>query len=136
MKEIQRISVTDAVVNSIREMIESGQYEVGHKLPAEAAFCEQMKVSRTCVREALRVLQTLQLTEGSSSHYCDIHAPVEFLVACFLHGSAMVQPIQAVIPAGQISIQRHAAIKIYAHSPLPFPLMTGAASCETSGLNQ
>ena len=38
MKEIQRISVTDAVVNSIREMIESGQYEVGHKLPAEAAF--------------------------------------------------------------------------------------------------
>ncbi len=63
MKEIQRISVTDAVVNSIREMIESGQYEVGHKLPAEAAFCEQMKVSRTCVREALRVLQTLGYVE-------------------------------------------------------------------------
>lgn len=63
MKEIQRISVTDAVVDNIREMIETGKYEVGDKLPTEATFCDLMKVSRTCVREALRVLQTLGYVE-------------------------------------------------------------------------
>lgn len=76
MKEIQRISVTDAVVNNIREMIESGKYEVGDKLPTEATFCEQMKVSRTCVREALRVLQTLgyvEIRSGKGAFVGDFH---------------------------------------------------------------
>lgn len=63
MREIQRISVTDAVVENIREMIEKGRYSVGDRLPTEAEFCEMMKVSRTCVREALRVLQTLGYVE-------------------------------------------------------------------------
>lgn len=59
MKEIQRISITDAVVATIREAIEAGEYAQGEKLPAEAVLCSEMKVSRTSVREALRVLQAL-----------------------------------------------------------------------------
>ena len=57
MKEIQRISITDAVVGEIKEMIASGQYAPGEKLPTENVMCQNMKVSRTCVREAIRVLQ-------------------------------------------------------------------------------
>ena len=63
MKEIQRISVTDAIVDRIREMIEAGSYAPGEKLPTESQFCESLKVSRTSVREAFRVLQTLGFVE-------------------------------------------------------------------------
>ncbi len=59
MKEIQRISITDSVVDSIRELITSGEYQAGDKLPTEMTLCTNLKVSRTCVREALRVLQAL-----------------------------------------------------------------------------
>ena len=59
MKEIRRISITDAAVESIKELIESGEYKIDEKLPTEAALCNTLKVSRTCVREAMRVLQTL-----------------------------------------------------------------------------
>lgn len=64
MREIQRISITDAVVDSIREMIETEEYKVGEKLPAEARLCEMLKVSRTSVREAIRVLQALGYVEN------------------------------------------------------------------------
>lgn len=59
MKEIQRISVTDSVIESIKSMILSGECLPGSKLPTENEMCQSMKVSRTCVREAIRVLQAL-----------------------------------------------------------------------------
>lgn len=59
MQEIQRMSITDAVVKSIKAMIEVGEYKTDQKLPAENDLCQQLKVSRTSVREALRVLQAL-----------------------------------------------------------------------------
>ncbi|QNL43643.1 FadR family transcriptional regulator [Oscillibacter hominis] len=59
MKEIHRISITDAVVDSIKEIIESGEYAIGEKLPTETSLCDMLKVSRTSVREAIRVLQAL-----------------------------------------------------------------------------
>lgn len=63
MRVIQRITITDAVVESIKELIESGEYEIGQKLPTESSFCEQLQVSRTSVREAFRVLQALNYVE-------------------------------------------------------------------------
>lgn len=59
MKPIERISITDSVVESIKELIISGEYQVDDKLPAEQKLCEELGVSRTSVREALRVLQAL-----------------------------------------------------------------------------
>ena len=59
MKEIRRISVTDTVVERIQELIDSGEYEPGQKLPTESNLCENLKVSRTSVREAMRMLQAL-----------------------------------------------------------------------------
>ena len=59
MKEIHRISITDAVVDSLKELIESGKYSIGEKLPTESRLCDMLKVSRTTVREAMRVIQAL-----------------------------------------------------------------------------
>ena len=64
MREIQRISITDAVVDSIKEMILTEGYKEGDKLPAEAKLCEMLGVSRTSVREAIRVLQALGYVES------------------------------------------------------------------------
>ena len=63
MKEIRRISITDEVVETIKEMIESGEYEVGDRLPTEMTLCDVLKVSRTSIREAIRVLQALGYVE-------------------------------------------------------------------------
>lgn len=63
MKEIQRMSITDSVVATIKELIISGEYSINDKLPTEMALCQELKVSRTCVREALRVLQALGFVE-------------------------------------------------------------------------
>ena len=63
MKEIQRMSITDSVVANIKELILSGEYKVDDKLPTEMSLCQALKVSRTCVREALRVLQALGFVE-------------------------------------------------------------------------
>ena len=63
MKAIQRMSITDSVVADIKEMIMSGEYKIGEKLPTEMKLCDQMSVSRTCVREAIRVLQAIGYVE-------------------------------------------------------------------------
>ena len=63
MRAIPRVSVTDTVVNEIKNMIETGQLQPGEKLPTENEMCESMQVSRTCVREAIRVLQALGMVD-------------------------------------------------------------------------
>lgn len=63
MKKIERVSVTDAVVDSVRRLIATDEYAVGDKLPTELDLCERLGVGRSTVREAFRVLQALSLIE-------------------------------------------------------------------------
>lgn len=57
MKEIVRIPITQQIVSSVKESIMNGQFPVASKLPPEVKLCEMLCVSRSSVREALRVLQ-------------------------------------------------------------------------------
>jgi DNA-binding FadR family transcriptional regulator len=54
----------EVVLSQLRASIEGGQVQVGDKLPAEAALSVEFGVSRAVVREALRGLQALGLTES------------------------------------------------------------------------
>jgi GntR family transcriptional repressor for pyruvate dehydrogenase complex len=59
--------IFEEVVGQIREQIVTGRLKPGDKLPAERDLAEQFDVSRTAVREALRVLEiagTVQLKKG------------------------------------------------------------------------
>lgn len=56
----------EAVLTALREAIEAGEYAVGDRLPSEAALVRDYGVSRPVVREALRGLQALGLTESHS----------------------------------------------------------------------
>jgi GntR family transcriptional regulator, transcriptional repressor for pyruvate dehydrogenase complex len=63
MKKIERVSVTDSVVESIRMLIAGEEFFIGDKLPTESEFCDKLGVGRSTVREAFRVLQAMGLVE-------------------------------------------------------------------------
>ena len=57
------LRVADRVVDELRAYIEGNGLEPGHKLPPERVFLEQLGVSRSSLREAVRVLSTLGIIE-------------------------------------------------------------------------
>ncbi len=62
----RRISAMEAVLAHLRRLIERGDHPVGAKLPSEAALSREFEVSRSVVREALRGLQALGMTESKT----------------------------------------------------------------------
>lgn len=107
MNKIEKISVTELTTRAIRKSILEGEYKVGDKLSTENKLCQQLNVSRTVVREALRILATegyirmlpgrgafvARVTEidkdnywasfspGSFRDLMDVRAPIEELAA-------------------------------------------------------
>lgn len=63
MDSIQRVSITDKVIQNLKELITSGKLAVGDKMPTEQSICSMLNVSRSTVREALRVLQAMGFIE-------------------------------------------------------------------------
>jgi GntR family transcriptional repressor for pyruvate dehydrogenase complex len=59
MKSIERISVTDEVINRIRSEFLSGRYKIGDKLATERELSGKLGVGRSTVREALKALSAL-----------------------------------------------------------------------------
>jgi len=59
MKPMERVSATDYVVNNLIDYISSGKVRTGDKLLSEKEICNLLSVSRSTVREALRVLQAM-----------------------------------------------------------------------------
>lgn len=60
----RRVGAMEAVLAHLRCAIERGEYALGAKLPAEAHLAGQLGVSRSVIREALRGLQALGMTES------------------------------------------------------------------------
>jgi len=63
MEPLERISRTEKVLESLKERITSGSFEVGDKFDTEADICKSLNVGRSTVREALRILQTMGYIE-------------------------------------------------------------------------
>ncbi|MCR8745278.1 FadR/GntR family transcriptional regulator [Romboutsia lituseburensis] len=56
--------VYEQVIEQIQESILSGELKKGDKLPSERELSDRMRVSRTSIREALRVLETMGVVES------------------------------------------------------------------------
>lgn len=56
MKPVTKTSVVDQVIKIIMSAIKRGEWKVGEKIPGEIELTHTLGVSRTSIREALRVL--------------------------------------------------------------------------------
>lgn len=77
IEKANRISLVDQVVAQIEELIESGAWPVGTRLPPEMELMERFEVSRNTLREAIRALVhsgLLQTRQGSGTHVCSTSA--------------------------------------------------------------
>src|SRR5215475_6532589 len=54
---VERKTLTEIAQQELRQAITGGTFRPGSQLPTEAELCEMLGVSRTVVREALRVLE-------------------------------------------------------------------------------
>ena len=62
-KQIERTTVTENIIDQIKEKILSGEIKPGEKFPSERVLAESLCVGRTSVREALRALQYMGVLE-------------------------------------------------------------------------
>ncbi|WP_024356994.1 FadR/GntR family transcriptional regulator [Leucobacter chironomi] len=63
MRQIQRRSLVDTVVDELKREISQGRWSIGDKIPSEAELTTTLGVSRPSVREAVRALVQLGLLE-------------------------------------------------------------------------
>ncbi len=66
-RPVTRAPLSLLVSRQLREAIVSGELSVGTELPTEKELAEQFQVSRSTIREALRVLQSQGLLSGGDS---------------------------------------------------------------------
>jgi len=57
------MSVTDAAIAKIRDLIESGRMQPGERLPAEQELATQLGISRSSLREAVKALSQAKILD-------------------------------------------------------------------------
>jgi len=65
LRPLKRLDLVQEVFGQMREQIISGEFESGGTMPPEGQLCETMGVSRTVIREAMRMLGAQGLVEVS-----------------------------------------------------------------------
>lgn len=80
---IRRVSLSQQVSDRLEEMIASGEYTVGDKIPTESELADMFQVSRNTVREAIQSLTwagLLSVKQGDGTYVCSsdrFHANME-----------------------------------------------------------
>jgi GntR family transcriptional regulator, transcriptional repressor for pyruvate dehydrogenase complex len=78
---IDRGSVTDDAIERIRELVASGEWGPGTRLPREADLAKQLGLSRNSLREAVRALslaRVLEVRQGDGTYVSSLE-PAELL---------------------------------------------------------
>jgi GntR family transcriptional repressor for pyruvate dehydrogenase complex len=63
MKNLERVSLVDQTIKALIQYIDADSVNIGDKMPSETVICAKYQVSRTTVREALRMLQAMGYVE-------------------------------------------------------------------------
>ena len=79
--------VYEYVIEQIQSMILSGVFQKGDKLPSERELSEKMEVSRTSIREAIRVLETMGVVESRQG---------EGTFVCSNINSSFIEPLSMI----------------------------------------
>ncbi len=71
LREIKKIIVHDAIIESVMEYIKANNLAMGDRIPSERALAEALKVSRSSVRGALKALESsgvLEIKHGGGAY--------------------------------------------------------------------
>jgi GntR family transcriptional regulator, transcriptional repressor for pyruvate dehydrogenase complex len=71
VKKISTKKVSDSVVEQIEEMIKSGSFQAGEKLPSVRELCEMFGVGRSAVRDAITTLKgkgAVEVKQGEGAY--------------------------------------------------------------------
>ena len=84
--KIEKVKLSEEILQRLKELIQSGQVGYGDKLPVEKRLAEIFGVSRTTVREALAVLEAegwVTTKRGGGTYVKRLHntSPIEPLTA-------------------------------------------------------
>lgn len=64
LSPIKNTKIYEKIIEQIKDLVRKGELKSGDRLPSERDLSEQLQVSRTSVREALRALEMLGLVES------------------------------------------------------------------------
>ena len=67
IKKIKKLTVVDQVMDQIKELISSGQYKPGDKIPTEAELTERFGIGRSSIRQAITIFNYLGVLESKAS---------------------------------------------------------------------
>ncbi|CAN5339929.1 FadR/GntR family transcriptional regulator [soil metagenome] len=104
---VRRAPLSVLVSRQMRELIVSGVLPLGTPLPSEKALTEQFGVSRSTIREALRILQAQGLLSGGDTvstarpHVSDRHVVESAALA-----------LEAVLRLGQVPLTDLVALRV------------------------
>lgn len=113
LKAIESSPTTlDLVTTQMIEQLTSGEWPVGSKLPGEVALSNEMNVSRTVVREAIRGLARLGMLDpvhGSGTYVRTTHSPAAMLEGLDHAGVAEIFEVQMAydVQAAGLAATRH-----------------------------
>ena len=113
MEPIIRKSVSDQVVDQIKLLIQSGEFHIGDRFLTEQKLCELLNVSRTTVRESLRILKAMgyidiiagkgafvkKITDRVENDYLDWFAKKGIQYTDFLEVRMILEPWAAKLAA-------------------------------------
>ena len=117
LREIKKIIVHDAIIESITEYIKSSDLAVGGRIPSERSLAEMLKVSRSSVRGALKALETagvLEIRHGGGAylkslssvvyfHYTDDHRENLFLLRNLIQARQAIEEWTVAEAAARIT---------------------------------
>lgn len=81
LREIKKIIVHDAIIESITDYIKSSALAIGDRIPSERTLAETLKVSRASVRGALKALESegiLEIRHGGGAYLKSTSSPVYY----------------------------------------------------------
>ena len=96
---IRRQTITAQVIDHILGLIKTGEIKVGDRLPTEKQLTEELSVSRTCIREAIKSLESLQLIRVRPRVGAVVlePSPTALINAEYLSASAYLQQTDSLI---------------------------------------
>ncbi|WP_413738426.1 FadR/GntR family transcriptional regulator [Sodalis sp. RH21] len=78
MVPIKRTDVFQTIIQQLSNLLDSGSIKPGERLPSERELSESLGVSRTSIRQALKVLEAsgrLETRVGSGTYLTQAHTP-------------------------------------------------------------